>query len=156
MDPVIKNKLNTFLLEQDQRSLEKQQTNEQIRLEESLFLEKFKQLKKDIIRPAMEVFGIALKENRRDYLISEDLAPTFKIMMNLFLAKKVTEQIDTKCFPYLSFEAYGYSSIVIAIQNSTALNPQAKKRFDYRLDQISEELVTYHLWELCQEVYKVP
>jgi len=163
MEEDTKSKLSSLMAKHQKKAQENEQIQEKYQAENNLFIESFKRLKKDVIRPVMEEMGNAIKKEGHTFLIIEqektvdDKGKTEdeKIAMCFMPQKNGIAAASRDRNPSISFIASDYKrKIWIHASDMTpSKGGMAGSIGEYSLEEINRELVEHKILEVFQRVF---
>jgi hypothetical protein len=158
-----KSQLDFLMDKYGQRLAEAKKRQEQIKVEENIFLTEFKHLRKKVIHPVMKNIGNRLKKHGHEYQISEqeesvDLAGrarNAKITMSIFPAGVDRSAYRPENTPSISFIAARYKKKIWV--HGSSLVPSgggtAGSRGEFNVAEITSDAVEREVLGVLKEIF---
>ena len=158
----IKSKLETLLDNYEKKQLEEEIKQEQIQTAKEIFLENFKELMENVIRPAMEDIGEILEQKGHQYNIAEQeysidrkgFIKEAHIEFNVFPTGK-TEKFRFDNHPSVSF-ATDTGSLIVEAHGSYVMPEVRGEKYHlgtYELSEISGDLVEKEILDILIKAF---
>lgn len=163
MNEQTKNQLDNILNQYDKKQAEVQEVKERKQTEEEIFLEEFRRIRQNVIRPVLENIGNQLKSRGHDYEIEEpknttdaqgrELPP--RIGMKIYPSGVERSVYRSDSTPNISFVAHTSRKNIYTHVSTMQPNRggSAGARADLELNEINTETVETHVLKAISDIF---